>query len=250
MPGALDGRVAVVTGASSGIGEATAEALAREGATVAVAARRLDRLEELSKRISDEGGRAETFEVDVADEDQARGLILDSEEKLGGLDILINNAGLMLLGPVQGADTEEWRRMVDVNCLGLLYCTHAALPVMQQRGGGHIVNVSSVAGRQADLGSAVYNMTKWGVVGFSEALRQEALHSNVRVTVVEPGFVATELHGHNELPVVVEGVEKMRSQIGDVLEAEDIADAITYVVTRPERVDVNEILIRPTRQRR
>jgi NADP-dependent 3-hydroxy acid dehydrogenase YdfG len=250
MPGALDGCVAVVTGASSGIGEATAEALAREGATVAVAARRLDRLEELAKRISDEGGRAETFEVDVADEDQARGLILDSEEKLGGLDILVNNAGLMLLGPVQGADTEEWRRMVDVNCLGLLYCTHAALPVMQQRGGGHIVNVSSVAGRQADLGSAVYNMTKWGVVGFSEALRQEALHSNIRVTVVEPGFVATELHGHNELPVVVEGVEKMRSQIGDVLEAEDIADAITYVVTRPERVDVNEILIRPTRQRR
>jgi NADP-dependent 3-hydroxy acid dehydrogenase YdfG len=250
MPGALDGRVAVVTGASSGIGEATAEALAREGATVAVAARRLDRLEELAKRISDEGGRAETFEVDVADEDQARGLILDSEEKLGGLDILVNNAGLMLLGPVQGADTEEWRRMVDVNCLGLLYCTHAALPVMQQRSGGHIVNVSSVAGRQADLGSAVYNMTKWGVVGFSEALRQEALHSNIRVTVVEPGFVATELHGHNELPVVVEGVEKMRSQIGDVLEAEDIADAITYVVTRPERVDVNEILIRPTRQRR
>ena len=250
MPGALDGRVAVVTGASSGIGEATAEALAREGATVAVAARRLDRLEELAKRISDEGGRAETFEVDVADEDQARGLILDSEEKLGGLDILINNAGLMLLGPVQGADTEEWRRMVDVNCLGLLYCTHAALPVMQQRGGGHIVNVSSVAGRQADLGSAVYNMTKWGVVGFSEALRQEALHSNIRVTVVEPGFVATELHGHNELPVVVEGVEKMRSQIGDVLEAEDIADAIAYVVTRPGRVDVNEILIRPTRQRR
>jgi clavulanate-9-aldehyde reducatase len=250
MPGALDGRVAVVTGASSGIGEATAEALAREGATVAVAARRLDRLEELAKRISDEGGRAETFEVDVADEDQARGLILDAEEKLGGLDILINNAGLMLLGPVQGADTEEWRRMVDVNCLGLLYCTHAALPVMQQRRGGHIVNVSSVAGRQADLGSAVYNMTKWGVVGFSEALRQEALHSNIRVTVVEPGFVATELHGHNELPVVVEGVEKMRSQIGDVLEAEDVADAIAYVVTRPGRVDVNEILIRPTRQRR
>ena len=250
MPGALDGRVAVVTGASSGIGAATAEALAREGATVAVAARRLDRLAEIARRISDEGGRAETFEVDVADEDQARGLIIGSEEKLGGLDILINNAGLMLLGPVQGADTEEWRRMVDINCLGLLYCTHAALPVMQQRGGGHIVNVSSVAGRQADLGSAVYNMTKWGVVGFSEALRQEALHSNIRVTVVEHGFVATELHGHNEFPVVVEGVEKMRSQIGDVLEAEDIADAITYIVTRPERVDVNEILVRPTNQQR
>jgi NADP-dependent 3-hydroxy acid dehydrogenase YdfG len=250
MPGALDGRVAVVTGASSGIGEATAAALAREGAAVALAARRRDRLEDLAKRISDEGGRTAVFEVDVADEDQARGLILDSEEQLGGLDILINNAGVMLLGPVQDANTDEWRRMIDVNCLGLLYCTHAALPVMQQRGGGHIVNVSSVAGRHAALGSAVYNMTKFGVVGFSEGLRQEALHSNIRVTVVEPGFVATELQGHNTLPVVLEGVEKMRAEIGEVLESEDIARAIVFCVSQPDHVDVNEMLIRPTRQRR
>jgi NADP-dependent 3-hydroxy acid dehydrogenase YdfG len=250
MVGALDGRVAVVTGASSGIGEATAATLAREGASVALAARRRDRLEDLAKRISDEGGRAAVFEVDVADEDQARRLILDSEERLGGLDILINNAGLMLLGPVQDANTDEWRRMVDVNCLGLLYCTHAALPVMQQRGGGHIVNVASVAGRHASLGSAVYNMTKFGVVGFSEALRQEALHSNIRVTVVEPGFVATELQGHNTLPVVLEGVEKMRAEIGEVLKSEDIARAIAFCVSQPDHVDVNEMLIRPTRQRR
>ena len=136
---------------------------------------------------------------------------------MGGLDILVNNAGVMLLGPVEGADTDEWRRMIDVNLLGLLYCTHAAMPLMREAGGGHIVNVSSVAGRTAGLGSGVYNLTKWGVTGFSEALRQEALHSNIRVTCVEPGFVDTELQGHNENPMVVEAIEKMREQIGEVL---------------------------------
>jgi NADP-dependent 3-hydroxy acid dehydrogenase YdfG len=250
MPGAMDGRVAAITGASSGIGEATALALAERGAAVALAARRRDRLEELAKRISDVGGRAEVFEADLGDEGSARSFVDGTAERLGGLDVLVNNAGVMLLGPVQGADTEHWRRMVDVNCLGLLYCTHAALPLMQQRGGGHIVNVASVAGRHAALGSAVYNLTKFGVVGFSEALRQEALHSNIRVTVIEPGFVATELQGHNELDVVKQGIEKMREEIGEVLEAEDIAAAIAYVVTQPERVNVNEILVRPTRQRR
>jgi clavulanate-9-aldehyde reducatase len=177
-------------------------------------------------------------------------LILDSKEQLGGLDILINNAGVMVLGPVQDANTDEWRRMIDVNSLGLLSCTHAALPVMQQRGGGHIVNFSSVAGRHAALGSAVYNKTKFGVVGISEGLRQEALHSNIRVTVVERGFVATELQGHNTLPVVLEGVEKMRAEIGQVLESKDIARAIVFCVSQPDHVDVNEMLIRPTRQRR
>ena len=156
----------------------------------------------------------------------------------------------MLLGPVEGADTDHWRRMVDVNVYGLLYCTHAALPVMREQGGGHVVNVSSVAGRHAHLGSAVYNLTKFGVNGFSEALRQEALHSNIRVTVIEPGFVDTELAGHNELELVRQGVERMREQIGEVLTAEDIAEAITYAVTRPERVSVNEVLVRPTRQQR
>jgi clavulanate-9-aldehyde reducatase len=250
MPEALDGRVAAITGASSGIGEATATALAEQGAAVALAARRRDRLEDLAKRISGSGATAEVFEVDLADEKSARGFVADAAERLGGLDVLVNNAGVMLLGPVQGADTEHWRRMVEVNCLGLLYCTHAALPLMQERGGGHIVNVASVAGRHAALGSAVYNLTKFGVVGFSEALRQEALHSNIRVTVIEPGFVATELQAHNELEVVQQAIENMREEIGEVLEAEDIAAAIAYAVTQPKRVNVNEILVRPTRQRR
>ncbi len=126
----------------------------------------------------------------------------------------------MLLGPVEGSDTEEWRRMIDVNVLGLLYCTHAALPLIGQAGGGDIVNVSSVAGRNAGAGAAVYNFTKFGVTGFSEALRQEALHSNVRVTCVEPGFVETELQGHNENPLVKQAIEKMQEQIGDALQAE------------------------------
>ena len=170
-------------------------------------------------------------------------------EHLGRLDALVNNAGVMLLGAVTGADVEEWRRMIDVNCLGLLYCTHAALPAMGEQGEGHIVNVSSVAGRRPSLGAAVYNMTKFGVVGFSEALRQEALHADVRVTVVAPGFVETELQGHNTDPVVQHAMERSREQIGDVLQPEDIADAITFAVTRPPHVCLNELLVRPTAQR-
>ena len=141
--------------------------------------------------------------------------------------------------------------MVNVNLLGLLYCTHAALPIMGEGGGGHIVNVSSVAGRNATMGSAVYNMTKWGVTGFSEALRQEVLHANIRVTCIEPGFVATELQGHNEHPMVVEALDKMREELGDdVLAASDIADAIVYALSRPPRMAINEVLVRPTKQRR
>ncbi len=156
----------------------------------------------------------------------------------------------MLLGAVEGWDISQWRQMIDVNLLGLLYCTREALPLIRDSGGGHIVNVSSVAGRQAAFGSAVYNMTKWGVTGFSEALRQEALNSNIRVTCVEPGFVKTELHGHNEHPMVVEATEKMRDEIGTLLEAEDIARGILYAVGQAEHVNVNEILIRPTGQKR
>jgi NADP-dependent 3-hydroxy acid dehydrogenase YdfG len=250
VAGALQGGKAIVTGASSGIGEAAALALAGEGATVALGARRRDRLEALAERISDGDGAAHTFEVDVSDEGAARSFVEGAAKAMGGLDVLVNNAGVMLLGPVAGADTEEWRRMIEVNLLGLLYCTHAALPIMADGGGGHIVNVSSVAGRHANLGTAVYNMTKWGVTGFSEALRQEALHSNVRVTCVEPGFVDTELQGHNTNPVVLEATEKMRDEIGEVLRADDIARAIVYAVSQPQRVNVNEVLVRPTGQRR
>jgi NADP-dependent 3-hydroxy acid dehydrogenase YdfG len=246
--GSLDGKVAAITGASSGIGEATAIALAAEGCAVALAARRKGRIDELAARIEGEGGKAVPIETDVSDEDQAGAFITGAHEKLGSLDILVNNAGVMLLGPIAGADTEEWRRMIEVNGLGLLYCTHAALPIMGAAGSGQIVNVASVAGRQANLGSGVYNFTKWGVVGFSEALRQECSRANVRVTTIEPGWVETELQGHNTNPLVLETMEKMRKEYGDVLLSEDIADAIRWAVTRPNRVNVNEILIRPTGQ--
>jgi NADP-dependent 3-hydroxy acid dehydrogenase YdfG len=248
--GALDGKVAAVTGASSGIGEATARALAGAGAAVALGARRVDRLEAIVSGIDESGGRALAVELDVADEASANAFVSETQSQLGGLDILVNNAGVMLLGPVEGAPTDQWRTMVDVNVLGLLYCTHAALPVMRAAGGGHIVNISSVAGRSANAGSAVYNLTKFGVGAFSEALRQEISPAGIRTTIIEPGFVDTELQAHNENPAVLEGIEQMRKSLPEVLQAEDIAAGILYAVTQPQRVDVNEVLIRPTGQRR
>lgn len=247
-PTDLTGRVVAITGASSGIGEATALAAARAGAAVSLAARRADRIAALADRITADGGKAVAIETDVTDEASANAFVAGTTDALGGLDVLVNNAGVMLLGPVTGADTDEWRRMIEVNCLGLLYCCHAALPVMGAAGGGHIVNVSSVAGRRARLGSAVYNMTKYGVVGFSEGLRQEALYAGVRVTVVEPGFVATELLDHNTNPVVQEAAGKMKEQIGTVLESEDIANGILYAITQPAHVAVSEVMIIPTTQ--
>jgi NADP-dependent 3-hydroxy acid dehydrogenase YdfG len=243
----LAGRVAAVTGASSGIGAATAAALSRAGATVALGARRRDRLDELAGNLD---GRASVHEVDVSDEQQARSFVEAAHSEHGGLHLLVNNAGLMLLGPVTTADTADWRRMLEVNLWGLLVCTHAALPLIAASGGGDVVNVSSVAGRRADAGAAVYNMTKFGVHAFSEALRQEALHAGVRVTVVAPGFVETELQGHNTEPVVVAAMDRAREQIGQVLHPEDIADAIVHAVTRPPHVCVNEVVVRPTRQAR
>jgi NADP-dependent 3-hydroxy acid dehydrogenase YdfG len=247
MAGPLDGRVAVVTGASSGIGEATVRALSEAGASVALGARRADRLQKLADSLE---GRSLVHEVDVSDEEQARGFVQAAHDELGGLDILVNNAGVMLLGPVAGQDPDEWRTMIGVNLLGLLYCTHAALPLLTGSGGGDVVNVSSVAGRRADAGAAVYNMTKFGVHAFSEALRQEALHADIRVTTVAPGFVETELQGHNTNPVVRQAMERSREQIGEVLRPEDIADAILHAVTRPPHVCVNEIVVRPTKQGR
>jgi clavulanate-9-aldehyde reducatase len=243
----LEGKVAAVTGASSGIGEATAVALAQAGARVSLAARRKDRLDALSEQLGD---RALAIETDISDEAQARDFLQQTKSELGSVDILVNNAGVMLLGLLLMQDGDDWRRMIEVNALGLVYCSHEALKLMNEQGGGHIVNVSSTAGRHAYAGSAVYNMTKWGVTGFSEALRQEALHVNVRVTCVEPGYVDTELQGHNTNPMVVEAAEKMREQIGKVLEAEDIAQAILYAVSQPEHVCVNEVLVRPTKQQR
>jgi NADP-dependent 3-hydroxy acid dehydrogenase YdfG len=248
MSSELSSRVVAVTGASSGIGEATALACARAGASVALAARRLERIEALAQRINEEGGRAIAVQTDVGEESQARAFVERAHSELGRLDVLVNNAGVMLLGPIENAPTEEWRRMIHANVFGVLYCTHAALPLMRAQGSGHIVNVSSVAGRVANAGSGVYNMTKWGVGAFSEALRQEGVEIGVRVTLIEPGAVATELPGHNR-PEVLEQMAKRFAGVTP-LSSEDIAGAILYAIGQPENVAVNEILIRPRGQSR
>ncbi|HEY2180073.1 MAG TPA: SDR family NAD(P)-dependent oxidoreductase [Solirubrobacteraceae bacterium] len=242
----LAGKVVAVTGASSGIGEATALACAQAGAAVALAARRGDRIERLVAQIAGDGGRAIAVEADVGDEQQAGAFVARANNELGRLDVLVNNAGTMLLGPIAGAPTEEWRRMIDVNVYGVLYCTHAALPVMAAQGGGHIVNVSSVAGRVARQGSGVYNLTKFGIGAFSESLRQEGVALGVRVTLIEPGAVATELAGHNRPEVL----EQIRKRFADVerLSAQDISAAILYAIGQPPNVSVNEVLVRPSGQ--
>ena len=252
MPDRLDGTVALVTGASSGIGVTTAVELAGHGAAVALAARRADRLDELAKRIRDSGGTAVVIPADVTDEDQARQLVERTVAELGRLDTLINNAGLMLLGPVADAPLDEWRRMVEVNLLGLMYCAHAALPHLlsaakdSPREVADMVNVSSVAGRIARNGSAAYNATKFGVGAFSEGLRQEVAARHVRVSVVEPGVTETELAGHNRPEVL----DQMNRRFGDItrLQAVDIAEVIGFIVTRPQHVIINELMVRPTEQ--
>lgn len=245
----LEGTVALVTGASSGIGEATAIALAERGASVAIVARRRDRLEQLAERIGDS---TLVIEADVTELDQARRAVERTVSELGRLDTLINNAGVMLLGPVQDAPLEEWTRMLEVNVNGLLYCAHSALPHLlsaaqdSPRRVADMVNVSSVAGRVARSGSGVYNLTKHGVGAFSESLRQEVTGRHVRVSLVEPGAVATELASHNR-PQILETIGQRFADV-ERLESEDIADAIAYIVTRPARVAINELLIRPTEQ--
>ena len=242
----LSGRTVAITGASSGIGEATALACARAGAAVALAARRVERIEALAERIRADGGRALAIQTDVGDEQQANAFVERTHGEYGGLDALVNNAGVMLLGPIEGAPTEEWRRMVHVNLFGVLYCTHAALPLMRAQGAGDVVNVSSVAGRVARAGSGVYNLTKWGVGAFSESLRQETAGSGIRVTLIEPGAVTTELVEQNR-PEIVELIHK---RFGDVrpLDAGDIANAILYALGQPPHVSVNELLVRPSNQ--
>lgn len=245
----IEGQVALVTGASSGIGEATSQALARCGMRVVVAARRIGHLEALVERINLEGGEAMALEVDVTDEQQVQTMARRAQQHWGQLDILVNSAGLMLLGPIAGADTEDWRRMISTNLLGLLYATHAVLPIMKTQKSGHIVNISSVAGRVARAGSGVYNATKWGVGALSEALRQECVQDNIRVTVIEPGVVETDLASHITNTPARE-IALRRIQEITPLQSEDIANAIVYAVTQPPHVNVNEILLRPTEQER
>ncbi len=187
--------------------------------------------------------------ADIADEAQANDIVNRTVGRWGRLDILVNNAGVMLLGKIAHANTEDWRRMININVLGLMYTTRAALTVMQGQKSGHIVNISSVAGRTARVGSGAYNITKWGVVAFSEALRQEVLADNIRVTVIEPGAVATELQSHITDPEARRQTEEWIRSITP-LQGEDIANAIVYAVTQPQYVDINETLIRPSQQAR
>ena len=245
----LSGKAVAITGASSGIGEATALTLARAGASVALGARRKDRIDALAARIEDAGGTAFAFEVDVTDESAARGFVEAAHERLGRLDTLVNNAGVMLLGHVEQSSSDDWRTMLNVNVLGLLYCTSAALPIMRAQAGGDIVNISSVAGRFARAGNAVYAATKFAVGAFSEGLRNEVTEGGIRVTLIEPGFVDTELQSHNT-GAVLETLESMRAQLGEVLRAQDVANGILYAVSQPPHVSINEVLIRPTRQTR
>jgi NADP-dependent 3-hydroxy acid dehydrogenase YdfG len=249
----LEGTVALVTGASSGIGEATAVALAAEGATVAIAARRRDRLELVVERIGNEADVL-VIETDITDEAAARAMVEATVTEFGRLDTVVNNAGVMLLGPIVGAPVEEWRRMVELNVLGLLYTTHAALPHLlaaaeqEPRRVADVVNVSSVAGRAARVGSGVYNATKFGIGAFSESLRQEVTTRHVRVSLIEPGATRTELAGHNR-PEILQNISSTFGQT-EIMAAEDIAEAIVFTVTRPRHVTVNEVLIRPTEQER
>ena len=248
----LDGTVALATGASSGIGAATARYLASAGAAVTIAARRADRLAELADEITRAGGRALIHETDVTDPAQAQAMVETTVRDLGRLDIVINNAGVMLLGPIENAPMEEWERMVHLNVLGLLYTAHAALPHLLKaaeigpRRVADIINISSVAGRVARRGSGVYNLSKFGIGAFSESLRQEVTGRHVRVALVEPGAVSTELTSHLR-PEIREQTAQRLANI-ERLHADDIADAITYMVTRPRRMAVNEMLIRPTEQ--
>jgi len=249
----LQDTVALVTGASSGIGAAIARRLAAEGAAVALVARRLDRLDDLAARIgSDEGTRALVLQANVTDQGQAVAAVERTASELGRLDIVVNNAGVMLLGPALESPIDEWDRMVALNVQGALYITHAALPHLVRaaqdspRRVADLINISSTAGRLARPGGGVYSLTKFGIAAFAESLRQELIPQRVRVSVVEPGTVDTELVSH-----LREDLRRAaQSQVESIepLQPEDIADAAAYIVTRDRRVAVNEMLVRAAEQ--
>jgi NADP-dependent 3-hydroxy acid dehydrogenase YdfG len=245
----LDGVVAVVTGASSGIGRATAVALGSEGATVALVARREEKLREVAHAVDEHGGKALLMGADVTDQHEAERAVTRTVDETGRLDILVNNAGVGYMAPVAESSVDQWQRMVDVNVMGMLHCTHAALPHLLRAGRGErgvadVVNISSVAGRYVRVGNSVYAATKHAVGAFSESLRQEVTARNVRVCVTEPGMVRTELtDGWADSPPFPNSDFRW-------LDADDIADSVTYVVTRPAHASVNEILVRPTHQER
>jgi NADP-dependent 3-hydroxy acid dehydrogenase YdfG len=240
----LKDKVAIVTGASSGIGEATVKALVKEGCRVVAVARRKDRLDKLAKECGDQ---VFAIEADMSNLDQIEQVILHTKKKWGRIDTLVANAGVMFLSPVKDGKPEEWRQMLDINLLGLMYCVQKVLPHMIEEKKGHIITLSSVAGRTIFPNGAAYCATKYGVRAFSEALRQEVCKDNIRVTVIEPGAVKTELADHVSHAKAKEHLEQFFSSM-EALTSEDIASAIIYALKQPPHVDVNEILIRPTAQ--
>lgn len=249
MQSRLEGRVALVTGASSGFGEACALALAAEGAKVAITARRAERLQALAGRIRDARGEVHVIVADLAAQGEPQRVVRETEAHFGKLDILVNNAGVMYLEPIDSADLDRWRHMFDLNVMALIAATQAALPGMRARRDGHVVNIASTAGRIASVNGGGYSATKFGVVAFSESLRKEVYKDRIRVSVIEPGVAATELRdhiGHAETQTALNAwADSMRQ-----LQSEDIANAVLYCVTQPPHVNINEILMRPTDQER
>jgi NADP-dependent 3-hydroxy acid dehydrogenase YdfG len=242
----VEGKIVVITGASSGLGEAAARLLADEGATVVLGARREDRLRALTDELTRRGDKALAIPTDVSRRDQVRRLVDGAVEAYGRIDVLINNAGVMPLSPLDRLKVDEWDRMIDVNLKGVLYGIAAALPHMRQRKSGHIINVSSVAGHKVRAGGAVYAATKHAVRALSEGLRQEVKPYNIRTTIISPGVVLSELPNAASEPDVSANLQKMYDDLG--IPPESFARAVVFAMSQPEDVDVNEILFRPTRQ--
>jgi NADP-dependent 3-hydroxy acid dehydrogenase YdfG len=242
----IEGKVVVVTGASSGNGEATARHLSAQGATVVLGARRVDRLQSLAKEMTAKGGKALAMPTDVTHIDQVKRLVDAAVQTYGHIDVMLNNAGLMPHSPLERLKIDDWDRMIDVNIKGVLYGIAAALPYMRQQKSGHIINVSSVAGHKVRSGSAVYAATKSAVLVISEGLRQEVKPYNIRTTVISPGALATELPNSVTEPDIAENIRKFVQDVA--LPAESFARAVAFAISQPEEMDVNEILFRPTRQ--
>jgi NADP-dependent 3-hydroxy acid dehydrogenase YdfG len=246
MSNNIEGKVVVITGASSGLGEATARLLSSQGASVVLGARRVDRLKSLADELTQKGGKALAVATDVTNSDQVKSLVEASVQKFGRIDVMINNAGLMPLSLIERLKIDDWNRMIDVNIKGVLYGIAAALPHMKKQKSGHIINVSSVAGHEVRPGSVVYSATKHAVRVISEGLRQEVKPYNIRTTVISPGAVATELPNSITEPDVAENIQKFYEEFA--IPAESFAQAVLYAMSQPDEVDINEILFRPTRQ--
>jgi len=241
----IEGKVIVITGASSGLGEASARLLCAQGASVVLGARRVDRIESLANQLTTSGGKAIAIATDVTQHDQVKRLADAAVRRFGRIDVMLNNAGLMPQAPLERLKIGEWDRMIDVNIKGVLYGIAAALPYMKQQKAGHIVNVSSVAGHKVGPGFAVYAATKHAVRALSEGLRQEVKPYNIRTTVISPGAVATELPNSVSEPDIA---ERVRKGYENAIPADSFARAVAYAISEPADVDVNEIVFRPTRQ--